>query len=62
MSLAFAGSCSDAPSIRDMRALPPTPNTPPTAMTRPSSGVPKVIAASREVSCWEPMNPALTTL
>jgi len=45
-----------------MRALPPTPNTPPTAMTRPSSGVPNVIAASSAVSCWDPMNPALMTL
>ena len=38
ISPAFAGSCSAAPSSREMSAPPPTPNTPPTAMTRPSSG------------------------
>jgi hypothetical protein len=62
ISPAFAGSCSEAPSNRDMSELPPTPNTPPTAITSPSSGVPKVIAASSEVSCCAPMKPALMTL
>ena len=62
ISPAFAGSCSAAPSSRETSAPPPTPNTPPTAMTRPSSGEPNVTAARRVVSCSEPMKPALMTL
>ena len=62
ISLAFAGSCSAAPSSREMRAPPPTPNTPPIAMTRPSNGMPNVMAARSVASCSEPMKPALMTL
>ncbi len=62
ISPAFAGSCSAAPSSREISAPPPTPKTPPTAITRPSSGAPKVIAASSVVSCSEPMKPALIRL
>lgn len=62
ISPACDASFSDAPSSREMSAPPPTPNTPPTAMTRPRRGVPKVIAASRVASCSEPTKPALMTL
>jgi hypothetical protein len=59
---AFAGSCSAAPSSREMSAPPPTPNTLPTAMTKPRIGEANVIAARRAVSCSDPMNPALMRL
>ena len=62
ISPALAGSCSDAPSSREMSAPPPVPKTPPTAMTRPSSGEPRVTAARSVVSWSEPMKPALMTL